>query len=1116
MTGDAVLRGAAERTVAVLAAGQGSGVMLAPRLVLTSAHVLRDQEWIRTAHPDSGRPVPSRVVWRDGALDVALLLTGEELVPTERWALGRLRWGAAAGPDPLPGCQVVGFPEVQRFGREGQLECDQFTGTVLPLAGRVRATLVCEFDRAPVAPPRAGGRSPLAGLSGAPLFAGAVLIGIVTDVPDGRDHRRVEAVPVAGVLEAAGFPARVAGAEPGHLPSVVETVSEVHLDDERFERHYARALQARYRKTEIFGIDELGTTETSWDLDTAYLSLEAMSAARPHEGAATAAAVPRRVNDLLADRPRAVLRGEAGAGKTTLVWWLASHAACGTLGHDLSDLNGLVPFVVPMRSLPTRGTVFPGPQELPAVAELPIDGVPAGWARRVLEAGRALLLVDGMDEVPPPERESARTRLADLLAMYPHNRCLVTVRPLAVAEDWLGSERFDELRLLPLRDEDVLEFSTAWHAAARLECAGYRDAHRAAAEERNLHALERALKQELSRNETLRSLTRTPLLCAVVCALHRRRRGFLPDSRWSLYNAALQMLLGGRDTLRRVTAPEGISLGVEEHQQLLQRIAAWLARGGFVEFTHDQARHQIELAMRGMPQVRDQGTAEGVLTHLLNRSGLLQERGEKVVQFIHRTFQDYLAAKEIQESDGLGELLQHAGDEQWQDIVLLAVGHCNRGEVRRLIEGLVERGDAETAREARGDLHVLAARCAQSAVVLDEELRGRVAERVRALVPPADDTESRKVASLGAYVLPLVPGPEGLGAEDARAVVKLVRDVGGPGSLPLLRRFTRHEAVRGLLVGAWTFSDDVEEYAREVLAHLPLDDTHLVVVNTAMVAALRHCGPVGQLDIAAAVTGAELAELLPHDRFRKIVVLTAPALDDLSFVRHQARLRSLVLMDCPKVGSLAPLHGLPLTALRLELGHLRKADLAALEGLGRLTVLSVEGTPLDSNIPLPPGHPTVERLRVTGDAATLVNDLSQWPALRKLSVTGDCNATSVLLAASRAPALTELELTMSSLHLPRGFGEKEFERYVLDREELISLELLLPRMAGALDPLPRIRALTVRGITRGSSALDLSRVFPNLTRLALETQQNIRLDLSPLREHRDLTVEVNGRAVQLP
>ncbi|MHB9852680.1 NACHT domain-containing protein [Streptomyces krungchingensis] len=1100
-----MLRSAAERTVVVLAGSQGSGVMLSPRLVLTSAHVLRDKEWIRTVHPDSERPIPGRTIWRDEESDVALLLTGEELVAPEKWALARLRWGVLDTTDPLPGCQTVGFPAVGRYGPEQHLEFDQLTGTVLPMAGRIRSTLVCEFDRPPVAPPRRG-ESPLAGLSGAPVFAGAVLIGVVTEVPDGRDHRRVEAVPVSRVLEAPDFPRHVMGAEPGHVPPVLEPVSGFHLRDEEFERHYARALRTRYRKIEIFGIDELGTTETTWDLDTAYLSLEAVPTARPSgpTPAQDSVAMPRRVNDLLADRPRTLLRGEAGAGKTTLVWWLASHAACGALGHELAELNDLVPFVVPMRSLPTLGMAFPSPQQLPSVAELPLDGVPEGWARRVLEAGRALILVDGIDEVPPAERDAARRRLTDLLGMYPHNRCLVTVRPLAVASDWLASEHFEELRLLPMRDDDILAFSMAWHNAARLECAGFRDAHRAAAEHENLRALEQALERELRHNTTLRSLARTPLLAGVVCALHRRRRGFLPESRWSLYNAALTMLLGGRDTLRRVGAPEGISLGVEEHQQLLQTIAAWLARSGHVEFTHAQAARQIELAMRGMPQVRDQGTPQDVLVHLLNRSGLLQERNEKVVQFIHRTFQDYLAAKELQESDGLGELLQHAADEQWQDIVLLAVGHCHRGEVRRLVEGLVERGDRAEDGRTRGDIHVLAARCAISAVVLDEEVREQIADRVRALIPPADATLAAKLTSLGAYVLPLVPGPEELSAEEAETVVQLVRDIGGPASMPLLRRFAPHSSpeVRAVLTTAWP-RYPADDYAREVLAHMDLADDRVIVVDNGMTAALRHCGPIGRLVVDTPLDDGELRAFLPHEGIREIEVVDNPRLVSLSFARQVSGLTSLRLTGCPRVRDLSALEGLALTSLGLELHEVRKADLASLQRLERLTSLSLVGSLLDSDIPLPAGHPNVRNLRVASQIPIVINELGQWPLLEELVVQGDCDAHSLLLAASRAPSLHSLDFSLPSLYLPRQIEPPSIE----------GLELL-PRKPRELDPLPGIRSLTLRSVGRGGSAVDLARVFPSLVRLTLHYPRNAPIDLSPLSRHPGLVIEANGRVLR--
>ncbi len=1040
-----MLRSAVDRIVAILAGSQGTGVMLTPRLVLTSAHVLWGQEWIRAVHPQSEQPLPARTVWRDDDSDVALLLTGEELVDPERWELPRLRWGALGAPDPLPGCQVVGFPAVQRFGPTGHLEYDQLTGTVLPMAGRIRSTLVVEFDRAPVADP-APGESPLAGLSGAPVFAGAVLIGVVTQIPRGRGHRRVEAVPVEQVLRAAGFPHHVAGAEPGHIPPVVESVTPGdHSRDEQFERHYAHALRARYRKIEIFGIDELGTTETNWDLDTAYLSLEAISAPGARENAAVnrSVAAPRRINELLADRPRTVLRGEAGAGKTTLVWWLASHAACGALGHELAELNHLVPFVVPMRSLPARGMAFPNPMNSPRSRSCRSTGSPKGgpvasWRR----AGPFSSSTAWTRFRRPTDRE-ARRRLTDLLVMYPHNRCLVTVRPLAVAADWLSAENFEELRLLPMRDEDVLAFSRAWHAAARLECAGFRDTHRAATEDQNLRDLERGLEQELAQNPTLLHLSRSPLLAAVVCALHRRRRGFLPETRWSLYNASLTMLLGSRDTLRRVGAPEGIVLGVEEHQQLLQRIAAWLARGGYAEFSPAQALHQIELAMRGMPRVRKQGSPEAVLTHLLNRSGLLQERSESAVQFIHRTFQDYLAAKEIQESDGLGELLRNADKEEWQDITLLAVGHCNRGEIRRLIEGLIDRGDTAVDPRTRGDIHVLAARCALSAVVLEEEVRERIAHRIRSLLPPSDATAAAKLASLGSYVLDLAPGPEELDDTEAMAVVQLARDIGGAASLPLLRRFARHPspAVRRLLINAWPRYPE-EDYAREVLAHMSLENEMVTVVTTAMATALRHCGPTGLVALDLHAGSAELARILPHSGIRQLKVLGNSLLHDLSFVRKLSGLSSLSLSGCPRVRKLSALEGLPLDSLDLELFEIEKSELAHLRRLDRLTSLSVTGPLLDSNIPLPSGHPTVERLTVASQKTTVINDLSEWPALRELVVQDDCDALSVLLAASRAPALNSLDLAIDSLRLPVPFGLPEFDEPLLVTDKPVERKTL--------------------------------------------------------------------------
>ncbi|MEU9337557.1 NACHT domain-containing protein [Streptomyces sp. NPDC048290] len=1015
---------ALDRVVVVQGAGQGSGVLLDGYVVLTAAHVVEGRDAVQVLHPAYADPVPCRVAWASADLDVALLAADRAVIGAERAApLGAIRYGRIATTSPVPHCQIVGFPENQRYGAHGdELEYDQYTVSLLPMAGRVRDLLVCQLDQSAAAEPGpARDRSPLAGLSGAPVLAGAVLLGVVTQVPRDRHHLRIEAVPVEAAMRAAqdefGWPARA-----------FEDITEVHPDDERFEARYAADLKAQYRRTEIFGIEELGRAESRWDLDTAYHSLEA---AEPGPGASRG-----RVETLLADRPRTLLRGEAGAGKTTLVWWLAAHAATGTLDRRLRELNHLVPFVVPLRKVHARGSGFPSLAELPSTGRALTEEPPRGWVRRVLEAGRGLLLVDGLDEVPERERAEAHWWLSALLERYPGTRCLATVRPNAVPKHWLAAERFTELTLLPMNDDDIETFVRAWHAAARLECDRYAPAGTEDDERALLTALEESLIHQLRENDALHTLARTPLLGAVICALHRRRGGLLPTTRWSLYRAALAMLLGGRDAGRGVGRLDP-ALGPDEQHALLQRIAIWLVRTGRQQMTRDQAARQLDLALRDMPQIRAQATTDQVLQFLLDRSGLLQERGDDDVQFIHRTFQDFLAAKEFQESGYVLELLTHARDPAWQDVVVMGAGHATRKDAEHLIARLIEFGDgAGNGRAARTHLHLLAARCAIGLLALDAGLMAEVRARVRALLPPKTVGRAAALAELGDWVVDLVPGPDGLDDGAAERVVALLTRVRSPAARNALRAWTTHpsDEVAARIVLGWD-RQPVAEYAREVLSGMHAGEVH---VNTSEQLAQVAClASIRTLVVRGGHPAPDLAARLPASGVHIMMLAGNDRITDLEFLTDRTGLAELLVRDCPGLRDLSALARLGLETLGVGTGMTPEGwrTLAAL--LGPPPVLRLFDGSLTDLVPADP-LPNVRGL----DLVDVRHDVDlrlicrAFPAVREIRVGWGREVRTQVIDLTPLHTRAEVSVTIPEILYDQiGFvGERDMgDRLVIER-----------------------------------------------------------------------------------
>ncbi|WP_033261702.1 NACHT domain-containing protein [Amycolatopsis vancoresmycina] len=606
--------------------------------------------------------------------------------------------------------------------------------------------------------------------------------------------------------------------QPGALVEILQRETEI-LETVRTvlatlpERRHPEDFAADFRRQVVTKLDRMelygaGLTEATrlYPLSVAYLSLSVTSDKE----------VPGdRIEHVLPRTSKILLRGEAGSGKTTLLQWLAVQCASRQL-RNVDGWDDIEPFLIRLRRF--SHAPLPSPERfLDEVGRHIADEMPPGWVHRQLRHGRAVVLVDGLDEVPDERRREVHEWLRELVGTFPRARFVVTTRPAAVTAGWLSGEGFTEVGLQPMTPRDVRTFVTRWHQALPGEP---RD------EERD------ALITAIGARSPLRRLAENPLLCALLCALHHQGNGRLPENRMELYDVALRMLLDSRDIERKIDVP--VRLSLTEKLVLLRSLAYWLVRNGHTDVPAADAEARITAKLRSMGQI--DVTPRTVFRHLLDRGGVLREPVPGRIDFVHRTFQEYLAAQAAIEEDDIGILTANARRDEWREVVVLAAGHAHPAQRERLLDGILQ---WDTDEQERLKLDLVALACLETSPTLSERLRNEIEDRASTLIPPQSLSEARALASAGEFVLDLLAASEPEAPESTAATVHAVALIGGQGAFELLTRYrnTRDQVVIDELVEAWHMFDPVE-FAERVLAELPIED--IIAEDLAELASLRH------------------------------------------------------------------------------------------------------------------------------------------------------------------------------------------------------------------------------------------------------------------------------------
>jgi hypothetical protein len=381
---------------------------------------------------------------------------------------------------------------------------------------------------------------------------------------------------------------------------------------------------------------------------------------------------PELLLDLLADES-VYVSGGPGAGKSTFCRWVA-WMACeeampaqaivapdGYTEQFPDSLRGRLPLLVRLRDFWPLLPDIPGRRELSGAEFLDAcrhwieSAQPPGllWTDVIahLDAGSALVILDGVDEVPLSRGDEAHGSspremllsgvIAALADWIPRgNRLLLTGRPYGLTET-----QSDKLEILhaPIADLDAhmqeLLVRRWFHILADTPSAAERTA--------------RDLIDHIREQPMLEVLASNPLLLTAMCVIFSEGKR-LPQDRYDLYSRIVDNVLFNR-------YPKDPAV-IELIRSRLNFIAYGMHTGGGLGEDRAAPRSEITFAEidRLMRTYREQsawtetGFKDAVETReqLLSRSGLLLPRTERRAGFYHLSFQDFLAAQRLLDLEG--------------------------------------------------------------------------------------------------------------------------------------------------------------------------------------------------------------------------------------------------------------------------------------------------------------------------------------------------------------------------------------------------------------------------------------------------------------------------------
>ncbi|MGB8701589.1 MAG: NACHT domain-containing NTPase [Thermosynechococcaceae cyanobacterium] len=314
----------------------------------------------------------------------------------------------------------------------------------------------------------------------------------------------------------------------------------------------------------------------------------------------------------------------------------------------------------------------------------------------LLQEGRVLVLMDGMDEVRNQDIPAVLREIRMFSEQYHRNQFVASCRTAAQKLQLRG---FTDVEIAPFTQAQITTFAQKWFVALTKTTA------RMGQEQ----ATQFIQKLELPENFQFRQLVVTPLFLHLACWVFHGQ-GKFPAKRTEFYKQGLDLLLGKWDEAKGVERDEvyrGFLL--PQKLRLLSQLAAVTFEQGQNFFEQRVIEQYIGDYLRNLPGAtlepeELQLKSEAILKAIEAQHGFLIERARGIFSFSYLAFQEYFTARKIVANhnlqaleQALGGLVSHITDPHWREVFLLTAAMLRSAD--SLVQLMKQQIDALVAQD---------------------------------------------------------------------------------------------------------------------------------------------------------------------------------------------------------------------------------------------------------------------------------------------------------------------------------------------------------------------------------------------------------------------------------